>query len=210
VETNGVPISELTDAPQWLKDARTADARVGIDTYGRVVWHTGVWLDGEWHRGYWRGGVWHGGVWRGGVWDSGIWLDGVWLDGVWRGGEWDSGEWRGKENRVLYMASMLGITFQNGQAIAYRTTQSDGRGRHTDGFIQVEGEYFETNLPPAGSGTWVKGIHVTSAPIAWYYFGVDPACQFWRVRFKQEDLLDCDGQKCRIRGGVFEKMERPF
>jgi hypothetical protein len=32
----------------------------------------------------------------------------------------------------------------------------------------------------------------------------------WRVTFRREDLLDCDGEKARIAGGVFERIETPF
>jgi len=77
-------------------------------------------------------------------------------------------------------------------------------------FSQPEGWYFERNLPPSGSGCCVNGIHVTSAARAWVYFGIDPCCQFWRVTFREKDLLDCDGDKARIRGGYFEKIEKPF
>jgi hypothetical protein len=69
-------IKDLTNAPQWLKDAVVTNEDVEIDEYGRVVWRDGVW----------RGGVWCGGVWCGGVWCGGVWRDGVWRDGVWRDG----------------------------------------------------------------------------------------------------------------------------
>jgi hypothetical protein len=108
------------------------------------------------------------------------------------------------------MASLSGIHFEDGVATAYRTTKGDFYGRHNPDFLQIEGEYFDTDLPPAGTGTCVKGIHVTSAARAWTYFGIDPTCQFWKVVFKREDLLDCDGEKARIRGGTFTKIDRPF
>ena len=127
---------------------------------------------------------------------------------AWRGGVWLGGEWRGGENRLLYMLSLLGLLGE--ELIAYRTTKSDGSGRHNSTFIQPEGEYYEDGLPPAGSGTCVRGIHVTTAARAWTYFGVDPRCQFWRVKFQLSDVLDCDGEKVRIRGGHFEKIARPF
>ena len=65
-------ISELKDAPAWLKAARTENENVEIAN-GRVLWHDGVWHDGVWHGGVWRGGVWHGGEWFGGEW-RGEWL----------------------------------------------------------------------------------------------------------------------------------------
>jgi hypothetical protein len=139
--------------------------------------------------------------------------DGIvqWRGGTWRGGTWLGGTWHGGEDRLLYMASFLGIVFtEDGTATAYRTTKADGHGRHTLGFVQPEGLYHEEDLPPAGSGTCVKGIHVTSAARAWTYFGVDLTCQLWRVRFRREDLLDCDGDKARIAGGVFERIDNPF
>jgi hypothetical protein len=108
------------------------------------------------------------------------------------------------------MAAIIGIVFEGGHATAYRTTKSDGSGRYYSGFTQIEGEYREADLPAAGSGTCVRGIHVTSAARAWTYFGVDPTCQMWRVTLTPADLLDCDGEKARISGGVFEKIANPF
>jgi len=106
---------------------------------------------------------------------------------------------------------LCGIVFgEDGTATAYRTTHADGRGRHTTCYVQPEGEYREANLPPAGSGTCVPGIHVTTAARAHTYFGVDHTAQMWEVRFGREDLLDCDGEKARIAGGIFRKIQRPF
>lgn len=192
-------ISELPDCPDWLKIASTIDAD--------VVWHGNKEFV-EWRGGEWRSGEWRSGLWRGGVWQGGEWRGGEWQGGEWRSGVWQGGEWRGKEDRINYMLSMLGIIGETG--IAYRTTRSDGKGRHKQEFLQPEGEYYEDDLPAAGSGTCVKGIHVTTAARAWTYFGIDSTCQFWRVRFKRTDVLDCDGEKIRIRGGFFEKIERPF
>lgn len=140
----------------------------------------------------------------------------IWRGGEWRGGEWHGGEWHGGEDRVLYMAALCGIVFAfrdhgpTATALAYRTTQHDGHGRQNRDFTQPEGEYREAQLPPAGSGTCVQGIHVSTAATAWTYFGVDETCQMWEVEFTREDLLDCDGQKARIRGGVFRKIDTPF
>lgn len=109
------------------------------------------------------------------------------------------------------MASLIGIVFDgDGRATAYRTTQVSGRGRHNPDFEQPAGHYEEHDLPPAGSGTCVRGIHVAAAAKAWTYFGVDATCRFWRVEFKREALLDCDGEKARISGGVFTEIARPF
>ena len=65
-------ISELENAPDWLKEAKTVDEDVEI-VGGRVIWR-----DGEWQDGVWQGGLWRGGVWRGGVWHGGVWRDGEW------------------------------------------------------------------------------------------------------------------------------------
>jgi hypothetical protein len=109
------------------------------------------------------------------------------------------------------MAAMLGIVFgADGTATAYRTTTANRTGRHTSEWTEPGGDYREEGLPEAGSGTRVKGIHVTSAARAWTYFGVDPTCRFTRVKFRRDDLLDCDGEKARIRGGYFEEIECPF
>ena len=176
-------------------------------------WYDGVWRDGEWHGGDWcggdwRGGDWHSGNWCGGKWHGGIWHGGVWHGGDWCNGVWRGGVWRGSEDRLRYMLSLLGCVGE--EFVAYHTTQIDGMGRYNADFTQPEGEYYETNLPPAGAGTCVRGIHVTTAARAWTYFGVDPKCQFWEVRVKREDVLDCDGDKIRIRGGVFKKIPHPF
>jgi hypothetical protein len=130
---------------------------------------------------------------------------------VFRGGVFFAGEWRLPENRLLYMAAMLGIVFDaDGYAIAYRSTHADCRGRHTSTFTQPEGDFFEPNCAPAGAGTCQIGIHVSSAVIAYTYFGIDRTAQLWRVKFHRDDLLDCDGQKARIRGGHFGKIPWPF
>ena len=65
-----------SNAPQWLKDAKTENAVVEIEiNFGVevVIWKSGVWRDG----------VWRGGVWRGGFrvmcskWDVSISLEGM-------------------------------------------------------------------------------------------------------------------------------------
>ena len=136
-----------------------------------------------------------------------VWCGGVWHDGIWRGGVWRDEQ----TDRLLFMAAGCGIVFgSDGFAIAYRTTRADGHGRHMGTYVQVEGEYREENLPPSGSGTCLAGIHVGTAAKAHTLLGVDHTAQMWEVRFRREDLLDCDGEKARIRGGFFRKIERPF
>lgn len=174
------------DAPQWLKDADVE----------RPEWRGGVWHDGEWCGGLWRGGVWNGGVWH---------------DGVWQDGEWHGGVWHGKEDRLLYMASILGIVFdESGMARAYRTTLANGHGRHYRDFVQQAGSFVIADAKPAGTGTCCAGLHVTSAAIAHTYFGVDYSAQMWAVDFHRYDLLDCDGQKARIRAGCAMPIDNPF
>ena len=175
-------------------------------------WRGGTWYGGNWYGGDWHGGYWHGGYWHSGDWHSGTWRGGNWYGGTWRGGDWHGGYWDGPENRLDFMAAMLGIVYDAaGIGTAYRSTQADGHGRHTREFIQPAGEYYEENLPPAGKGTCIRGIHVSTAATAWNYFGIgDPTAQLWRVRFRREDLLDCDGEKARIRGGTFERIPWPF
>ena len=218
-------MTDQSDWPDWLKQADTKDAQVEILHGGGVVWHSGrwqggkwrggtwldgIWNEGDWHGGRWNGGIWQGGSWHGGIWQGGEWDNGIWLSGIWRGGLWHGGTWLAAESRIHYMASLAGIAYDGTQYLGYRVTQRDGRGRYTDTFVQPEGNYYEDDIPPSGSGTCVAGIHVTSAARAWTYFGIDPNAQMWEVRFSREDLLDCDGEKARIRGGVFKKIERPF
>jgi hypothetical protein len=192
-------------------------------TWMKGIWEDGTWQNGTWQNGTWKGGTWKIGAWKCGTWINGIWKDGTWYDGAWHNGIWESGTWKsgiwhdgvwnGKEDRLLFMSALLGVVFDiDGYATAYRTTMADGRGRWNYKFTQPEGEYYETDLPPAGYGTCVKGIHVSSAAIAWTYFpmDLDAQIQMWKVRFKKEDLLDCDGQKIRIRGGIFTKIKNPF
>ena len=189
------------DWPTWLKQAKVGNAKVEIETNEIVIWKGGIW----------KGGIWEDGIWEGGIWKGGIWEDGIWEGGIWEGGRWEGGRWDGQEDRLFYMASGLGIVFdQSGYGRAYRTTLKNGRGRWNPRFTQINGKYYEEGLPVAGSGTCTFGIHVTSAQRAWTYFGVDPNCEFWEVTFKKEDLLDCDGEKARIRGGEFKRIERPF
>jgi hypothetical protein len=207
--------------PRWLQDAKTENANVEI-LDGHVIWRGGIWLGGNWrsgvwHDGEWLGGNWLGGIWLGGNWHSGDWLGGVWHGGHWHGGYWHGGIWHGgnwhdkRINRLLFHASFCGIVFDpDGYAVAYRSTLADGRGRYEPRFQQPEGEYYEDDVAPAGSGVCCKGIHVTSQGQALTYFGIDPDAQLWEVRFHRDDLLDCDGQKARIRGGVFTKIPWPF
>jgi len=209
-------ISELKNAPQWLKDAKVVDEDVEIIDdvvvwYGGV-WQSGVWYGGEWQSGVWWSGVWKSGGWWSGEWRGGVWRSGVWRGGVWRGGVWKSGVWEGKEDRLLYMVSLCGVSFdeERDEFVGYRTTMRDGKGRWNGKFVQVEGEYYEEDVPKSGVGCCVRGIHVTSQARAWIYFGVDENCQMWEVRFKKSDLLDCDGEKVRIRGGSFKKIDKMF
>lgn len=191
-------IEELGDnAPQWLREAKTKYADVTITASGYVIWHGGEWLGGWWH---------------GGKWLDGEWLDGEWRGGEWRGGVWLGGTWHGPEDRLLYMAALSGIVFdaETGLASAYRTTRAGGVGRWDSTFIQPKGQFRDPTAKLAGSGTCVEGIHVTTAARAWTYFGVDPTCEFWRIYFKREDLLDCDGEKARIRGGFATRIPNPF
>jgi len=136
----------------------------------------------------------------------------IWHAGVWYGGDWLGGNWCDTRiDRLLFMAAACGIVFDaDGYAVAYRSTLAGGRGRYTTDFVQPSGEYFDADAKPAGKGVCVKGIHVCSQATALTYFGVDESAELWRVRFKREDLLDCDWQKARIRGGVFERVSWPF
>lgn len=90
-------IADLTNCPQWLKDADTLDADVAFCSCGceMIIWRDGVWNDGDWHGGVWNGGDWRGGDWRDGIWNDGDWHGGIWRGGVWRGGIWNGGDWNG-------------------------------------------------------------------------------------------------------------------
>jgi hypothetical protein len=215
--------SDLPNCPQWLLDADTycADVAWNSDQHNHVIWRDGAFRGGEFFAGEFRGGEFCGGVFRDGVFSGGEFSGGEFRDGVFRGGvfrgdvfrggEFSGGEWRAPENRLLYMAAMLGIVFDSdGYATAYRSTHADGRGRYSHQFIQPEGDFFEPNCAPTGSGTCGPGIHVSSAAIAYTYFGINRSAQLWSVKFHRDDLLDCDGQKARIRGGHFEKIPWPF
>jgi hypothetical protein len=140
----------------------------------------------------------------------GTWMDGTWENGVWKGGIWRGGIWKGIEDRLKYHASCAGLVFDGVYWLGYRTTTAGGRGRYASTFTQQEGYYEELDIPRAGAGCCIPGIHITSAARAWTYFGVDPTCVFWSVRVLPQDLLDCDGEKARIRAGVFTRIERPF
>jgi hypothetical protein len=78
-------ISELPNAPAWLRAASTSGE--DVEMQGGVV----IWLSGTWY-----GGEWYGGVWR-----SGEWLGGTWYGGVWRSGEWRGGTYRGLTGGTL-------------------------------------------------------------------------------------------------------------
>ena len=198
-------ISELKDAPQWLVNAITEEADVEL-LGGVVIWNGGQFIGGQF-----RGGEFCGGQFIGGEFCGGDFWGGEFRGGQFIGGQFIGGEWKVPEDRIRYMAAMLGIVFgADGKATAYRTTLAGGRGRYTSTFVQPVGEYSESDIPPAGSGTCVKGIHVSSAATAYTYLGIDRSCEMWRVTFTREQLLDCDGQKARISGGFFEKIERPF
>lgn len=157
--------------------------------------------------------IWKDGVWRGGVWEHGVWKGGIWERGVWKDGIWKGGTWKDKKDRLRYMLAILGIAFdENNNAIAYRTTNADYTGRYATDFLQPVGKFYlpEGEYMPKGSGTCVPGIHVSSLKIAYMYFGVDDTAQLWRVNLNYEDVLDCDGEKARIRGGVFTPIPWPW
>src|SRR4030042_520890 len=135
----------------------------------------------------------------------------IFKGGIWEGGTWEGGTWEDKKiDRLLFHAAFCGIIFIDDIATAYRSTNNNGSGRYMASFMQHEGEYYEQNYKPTGSGTCCKGIHITNASLAFTYFNVDFKSQLWEVKFKREDLLDCDGQKARIRGGYFKKIPCPF
>ena len=142
-----------------------------------------------------------------------IWHDGVWRDGVWRGGIWHGGDWCDKNirDRVLFHASFIGIFFDaDGEAKAYRAVRDNLTGKWNSRFEQPIGEWYDPDACPAGCGTCCPGIHVTSAANAFTYFKHHPTDVLIEARFKREDLLDCDGEKARIRGGFFRKVDWPW
>jgi len=105
----------------------------------------------------------------------------------------------------------IGLHFdKEGYAVAYRITRADGSGRFNSAYRQRAGRVIIRDAAPAGAGVCSAGLHVTSAARAWAYFGVDRTCQFWRVHFHKNALLDCDGEKARIKGGMCMKIQRPF
>lgn len=207
--------------PEWLKNAKTENALVTIEN-GIVIWrggdwHDGVWHDGDWHDGVWRDGVWHGGVWHGGVWCGGVWYSGVWYSGVWCGGVWRDGVWRdgvwrdNTINRIEYMTALSGVAFDGTYYIGYRVTRKDGYGLYNSRYKQKSGIVFEKNYELKGAGVCCAGLHINNAATAWNYFNHPKNdLQLWRVKVKPEHILDSDGQKVRIRGGIFQKVEKPF
>ena len=88
-------ISELTNAPQWLKDAIVENEDV------EIVNNYVIWKDGMWEGGVWEGGMWKGGMWEGGMWKCGAWEDGMWKSGRWEGGMWKSGAWEGGTHSMM-------------------------------------------------------------------------------------------------------------
>jgi len=86
-------ISELKNAPQWLKDANVENEDVEIIN-GVVVWNDGTWKSGIWENGVWKYGVWNNGIWKNGTWKSGVWNDGTWNNGIWNNGIWENGVWK--------------------------------------------------------------------------------------------------------------------
>lgn len=106
------------------------------------------------------------------------------------------------------MAALCGVHLINNFYVGYRTTKATGRGRYITGFMQDEGWYYED--VPTEPITCIPGIHITNMAIAHNFFYIDPNAQLWEVKVKPEDLLACDGQKCRIRGGYFTKINTPF
>ena len=87
-------ISELENAPQWLKEAKVQNEDVEIIN-NIVVWEYGIWEGGIWEYGIWEGGIWEGGIWERGTWKDGIWKRGIWKDGIWKRGIWEGGIWEG-------------------------------------------------------------------------------------------------------------------
>ena len=140
----------------------------------------------------WRGGDWYGGNWRGGVWRGGVWRD-------------------TRINRLEFMASMCGIVFNedDGIATAYRSTRANCHGRYDYSFIQKEGR-INVHYAPAGVGTCVEGLHATSMGKALVYFGIDNDALLWEVKFARDDLLDCDCEKVRLKGGTCRQIPWPF
>lgn len=176
------------------------------------IWYGGRWYDGTWHNGLWEDGVFHNGMWENGVWKGGVFINGKWNGGVWEGGVWSGGEWCDPRiDRLLYMAAKIGIVFdEKGLAVAYRTTQKDNHGRFFPDFIQESGQVYIDDHAPAGEGTCLPGLHVTDQATAFTFLEIDYSAKLWKVTFRREDLLDCDGEKARLKGGWCEEIPWPF
>jgi hypothetical protein len=87
-------ITELKNAPEWLKNAVVENENVEIDIYGNIIWKSGIWKSGTWESGTWVSGTWESGIWKLGLWESGTWESGLWKSGTWVDGTWKSGTWK--------------------------------------------------------------------------------------------------------------------
>ena len=120
---------------------------------------------------------------------------------------WESTEM----DKKLTIALIAGICFdKDGYATAYRKTRKEGRGCYNREYIQKEGEFEIMNASPEGHGTCNPGIHVCSPLLALHYFKPSAEDILWEVKFHKDDLLDCDGQKARLRKGTAKQIPWSF
>jgi uncharacterized protein YjbI with pentapeptide repeats len=106
----------MTNAPQWLLDAKTENAEVDVTTSGWVTWNSGDFLGGDFWGGNFLGGNFLGGNFRGGNFRGGdFWggnfrggnfLGGDFLGGNFLGGDFWGGNFRG--------GNFLGGNFRGG------------------------------------------------------------------------------------------------
>lgn len=228
-------ISEIDDAPQWLKNAVVRDEDVSYRD-GVVIWHSGTWvggtwlsgnwhdgtwLMGEWQSGEWQGGYWYGGRWKNGDWIQGTWRGGVWCDGVWRGGDWAGGWWLGGlwlggswqdpriKHRVLYMAHLAGVTFirdDRGELWGSCARSTGASGSGLWDNLHVETEGYFFVPNAEGEEVCAPGKHGCAGSVN--YHGCGAGSELWALNFRAEHLLACDGKKIKVSEGHVRRVGR--
>jgi len=216
------------------------NGEIFIGTWNKGTFSKGVCQDSNWYNGTFEGSKFLKGFWFGGHFFQGEFVDsnfyygsfdrmGVFINSQFHAGEFygtfKSGnlnpafcifaattKWEDEGlDKLSTLAAISGVLFDDkGFGIAYRKTRAGGHGCYNPRYVQEEGEFEITDAAPKGSGTCREGLHACGPLLALTYFEPSPGDILWEVKFHKDDLLDCDGQKLRLKKGTARKVPWSF
>lgn len=114
----------------------------------------------------------------------------------------------GVSNMLYYLAAKAGVTFFRDSAgelwgTVQRSTLSGGAGQFTDGFVEREGYFIETDC---NSGAVCSAGKHGGTDAAYYHSSRHKGKELWAMMFKMKDLVACDGVKVKVRAGYMHRV----